>query len=37
MTAPANAFNTGQGLRWLAPGEEWTATWGIRYILPPAA
>jgi aldose 1-epimerase len=35
MTAPANAFNTGQGLRWLEPGEEWTATWGIRYVLPP--
>jgi aldose 1-epimerase len=34
MTAPANAFNSGQGLRWLQPGEEWTATWGIRYVLP---
>jgi len=36
MTAPANALNTGQGLRWLQPGEEWTATWGIRYLLPAA-
>lgn len=31
MTAPANAFNTGAGLRWLAPGEEWTVRWGIRH------
>jgi aldose 1-epimerase len=30
MTAPANAFNTGVGLRWLAPGESWTVRWGIR-------
>lgn len=30
MTAPANALNTGQGLRWLEPGEEWTVRWGIR-------
>ncbi len=31
MTAPANAFNTGAGLRWLAPGETWTVRWGIRH------
>jgi aldose 1-epimerase len=31
MTAPANAFNTEQSLRWANPGEEWQATWGIRY------
>ncbi len=31
MTAPADAFNSGQDLTWLAPGEHWTATWGIRY------
>ena len=31
MTAPANALNTGRGLRWLEPGESWTATWGIRH------
>jgi len=30
MTAPANALNSGEGLRWLAPGESWTASWGIR-------
>ncbi|KQR53916.1 hypothetical protein ASF88_03480 [Leifsonia sp. Leaf336] len=30
MTAPANALNTGQGLRWLEPDETWTAQWGIR-------
>lgn len=30
MTAPANALNTGRGLRWLEPGETWTAVWGIR-------
>lgn len=29
MTAPANAFNSGTGLRWLAPEEEWTVRWGI--------
>jgi len=32
MTAPANALNTGEGLRWLAPGEEWLASWGIRRV-----
>ncbi len=31
MTAPANAFNTGIGLRWLEPGQTWVASWGIRY------
>ena len=30
MTAPANAFNSGAGLRWLKPGESWTVRWGIR-------
>lgn len=34
MTAPANAFNSGEGLRWLAPGETWHLSWGIRYRLP---
>lgn len=29
MTAPADAFNSGDGLRWLAPGEEWVVRWGI--------
>lgn len=29
MTAPADAFNSGDGLRWLAPGESFSAAWGI--------
>jgi len=29
MTAPADAFNSGHGLTWLAPGEDWTVRWGI--------
>lgn len=32
MTAPADAFNSGEGLRWLEPGEVWEASWGIRYL-----
>ncbi len=31
MTAPAEAFNSGRGLRWLGPGEEWQVSWGIRF------
>jgi aldose 1-epimerase len=31
MTAPANAFNTGEGLRWLEPGASWMLSWGVRY------
>ncbi|GAB3125095.1 aldose 1-epimerase family protein [Glaciibacter psychrotolerans] len=31
MTAPANAFNTGEGLHWVAPGERWAVRWGIRH------
>jgi aldose 1-epimerase len=31
MTAPSNAFNSGQGLRRLEPGERWELDWGIRY------
>jgi aldose 1-epimerase len=34
MTAPANAFNSGQALKWLNPGETWQASWGIRYTVP---
>ena len=30
MTAPANALNTGRGLRWLEPGASWSPRWGIR-------
>ncbi len=29
MTGPANAFNSGEGVRWLAPGESFTMNWGI--------
>jgi aldose 1-epimerase len=36
MTAPANAFNSGQSLKWLNPGETWQAAWGIRYTVPTA-
>lgn len=31
MTAPANAFNTGRGVRRLTPGEAWTLEWGVRF------
>ncbi|MFF2032543.1 aldose 1-epimerase family protein [Arthrobacter sp. NPDC058192] len=34
MTAPADAFNSGEGLRWLAPGETWELSWGVRHRLP---
>jgi len=30
MTAPADAFNSGLGVRRLAPGETWTLTWGVQ-------
>ncbi len=33
MTGPANAFNSGDGLRWLAPGESFTMNWGIESVL----
>jgi aldose 1-epimerase len=33
MTGPANAFNSGDGLRWLAPGEAFTIKWGITAVL----
>ncbi|MBF0817713.1 aldose 1-epimerase family protein [Microbacterium paludicola] len=29
MTAPTDAFNAGQDVRRLAPGESWTARWGV--------
>lgn len=31
MTAPANAFNSGEGLRWLEPDQAWSVQWGITY------
>lgn len=36
MTAPADAFNSGQGLRWLAPGARWRLEWGIEIAPAPA-
>jgi aldose 1-epimerase len=33
MTGPANAFNSGDGLRWLAPGGSYTMAWGITATL----
>ncbi|WP_285727410.1 aldose 1-epimerase family protein [Psychromicrobium xiongbiense] len=33
MSAPANAFNTGQGLRWIAPGETFSISWFIHSSL----
>ena len=35
MTAPANAFNSGEGLRWLEPGEFFRGRWGITADLKP--
>lgn len=29
QTAAVDAFNTGEGLRWLQPGEGWTLSWGV--------
>lgn len=31
MSAPAEAFNSGRGLRRLGQGESWTLEWGIRF------
>ncbi len=36
MTAPPDAFNSGEGLRWLEPGDIWEARWGIRFEDSPA-
>lgn len=33
MSAPANAFNSGEDLRWLERGESWTLEWGITTAL----
>lgn len=37
MTGPANAFNTGDGLRWLQPGQSFSIDWGIDYSPAPVA
>lgn len=29
MTAPADALNSGVGLRWIDPGDSWSGSWGI--------
>ena len=31
MSAAPDALNSGEGLAWLAPGESWEASWGVRY------
>jgi len=31
MTAPADTFNNGVGLRWVRPGDVMSASWAIRY------
>jgi aldose 1-epimerase len=31
MTAPADAFNSREGLRWIRPTDDWSASWAIRY------
>lgn len=31
MTMPADALNSGQGLRWVEPGETWELSWGVTY------
>lgn len=33
MTAPANAFNSGEDLHWIEPGETWTLEWGLTAAL----
>lgn len=35
MTAAPDALNSGDGLLWLEPATEWSASWGVRYT--PAA
>ena len=36
MTAPPDALNSGEGLRWLGPGDMWEARWGIHFEDSPA-
>lgn len=31
MTAPPDAFNSGDGVRWLEPEESWSVNWGVSY------
>jgi aldose 1-epimerase len=30
MTCPADAFNSGEGLIVLQPGQSWSGLWGLR-------
>ncbi len=32
MTCGVNAFNTGDGLLWLEPGQSWSASWGLHPV-----
>lgn len=32
VTCAVDAFNSGDGLRWLEPGASWSASWGLRPI-----
>jgi aldose 1-epimerase len=34
MTAPPNAFNSGEGLRWLGPAQAWQLQWSIHFRQP---
>ncbi|WP_304961255.1 aldose 1-epimerase family protein [Subtercola endophyticus] len=36
-TAPPDALNTGENLRWIAPGDSWTSSWGIDFAAATAA
>lgn len=31
MTAPPDAFNSGEALVWIEPGQSWTGSWGLRF------
>lgn len=37
MTAPPDALNSGEGLQWLLPGEEWQVSWGVSIQADPPA
>ncbi|MGN6446544.1 aldose 1-epimerase family protein [Amnibacterium sp.] len=34
MTCPADAFNSGKGLMWLTPGEQWVGGWSLSLLRP---
>jgi aldose 1-epimerase len=37
MTCPPDALNSGVNLIWLDPGEQWSASWGIRPLITPSS